>query len=347
MSTGMPEQSGNGEAEQPEPEIREQRAYSPPPPEDINPNPVMTAFRERGYDTSSFSDDQQFVQTLESGLSQLSEMPALRQQIDAAQQSAAQPSYTEPMPSSTEAPEDYQEESAWSPPEYDERWENLVQIDPESGQYVPTSEHVNPSVAQRANEYREWLRSQGKEFWQQPYDFMKKGLDGWVREIVNDHVDAALYQSNVDGNVESFLDTNKGRFYVMDQNGRQVMDPKTGGEMLTPEGNALKQHAEQAKEFGIFEPDKIQAYALNMLERDLYAGQANQQYYAQQQAAQQRPRTFLEEARPTSGQANWAPNRDATVQSATEGGMAQNDNLSFFDMALPELVNMGLVQQTG
>ena len=346
MSTGMPEQSGNGEMGQPEPEIREQRAYSPPPPDDINPNPVMTAFRERGYDTSSFSDDQQFVQTLESGLSQLSEMPALRQQIEAAQQPSPPTDYIEPMPSSAPAP-DSTETEAWDPPEYDERWENLVQVDPETGRFIPTSEHVNPNVAHRANEYREWLKSQGKEFWQQPYDFMKKGLGDWVRGIVNDHVDAALYQNNVDGNVENFLETNKSQFYVMDQNGNQVMDPQTGGEMLTPQGQALKGHAEQAKELGIFEPDKIQAYALSMLERDLYAGQANQQYYAQQQAAQQKPRTFLEEAGPTSGQANWAPNRDATVHSATEGGMAQNDNLSFFDMALPELVNMGLVQQTG
>ena len=83
-----------------------------------------------------------------------------------------------------------------------------------------------------------------------------------------------------------------------------------------------------------------------MLERDLYANQANQQYYAQQPQPVQQQQTFLQQAaaNPYDG---WSPNRDGTVQTASEGGMAQNASLSFLDMAMPEMVNMGLVQQTG
>lgn len=339
MSTGMP-QNDNGQSFEDAPE---QLAYNPPPVDAAEPpNPVMGAFRERGYDTSAFSDDKQFIQTLESGLSQLSEIPSLREQAAQAQQ----PSYA-PMPDYTE-PADAGTDGNWDPPHYDPKWENLVTMDPESGNYVPINEHVNPEVAHRANEYRTWLKDQGREFWNNPYDFMKDGLEGWVRDLVDDQVTAAVDQNNTDNQVDGFLSNNRDRFYVLDQTGQPQVDPATGQELLTPQGESLKYHAESARELGIYDPNKIQAYALNMLERDLYASQANQQYYAQQQQQQQIPteQTFLQQAA-NPGQDNWSPNRDASVQTAAEGGMAQNPGLSFFDMAMPEMVNMGLVQQTG
>ena len=79
MSTGMPNDNGQDPMDQPT-AAGEQLAYNPAPPEAAeNPNPVISAFRERGYDTAAFGDDQQFIQTLESGLSQLSEIPQLKQ----------------------------------------------------------------------------------------------------------------------------------------------------------------------------------------------------------------------------------------------------------------------------
>ena len=240
------------------------------------------------------------------------------------------------------------DDAQWNPPEYDERWENLVTLDPETGNYVPINEHVNPNVAHRANEYRNWLKTQGKQFWSNPYEFMKDGLEEWVEEIVDHRVGNAVHQNNVDSNVENFLTQHRDRFYILDGAGNVQLDPQSGQELLTPQGQSLKYHAESARQLGIHDAQSIQAYALNMLERDLYASQANQQYYAQQQPQHQAPQqqSFLQQAA-NSGQGNWSPNRDASVQTAAEGGMAQNAGLSFFDMAMPEMVNMGLVQQTG
>ena len=104
------------------------------------------------------------------------------------------------------------------------------------------------------------------------------------------------------------------------------------------------------------DPQAIQQYALGLVERDLYQQQAQQQYYEQmaqqqqlaQQQQQQAAPNFVEGAAgPSPGYPGYSPNRDATVASAAEANMAQNENLSFMDMALPELMNMGLVQQTG
>ena len=342
MSTGMPNDNGEG-FEQPT-NAGEQLAYNPTPAEaPDNPNPVIAAFRDRGYDTAAFGDDQQFIQTLESGLSQLSEIPQLKQQLQS--QMNQQEEY---MPPPAIVQDDAPTDSGWDPPEYDERWEKLVTLDPETGNYVPINEHVNPQVAHRANEYRSWLKTQGKNFWNNPYEFMKEGLGDWVRDVVEEQVGGAIHQSNVDTNVDSFLSNNRQRFYVLDQAGSPIVNQETGEEVLTPQGESLKYHAESARNLGIYDPNSIQAYALNMLERDLYANQVNQQQYAQQQQQQpqQQQQTFLQEAA-NPGQENWSPNRDASVQTAAEGGMAQNSGLSFFDMAMPEMVNMGLVQQTG
>tara|TARA_R110002051_G_scaffold322703_1_gene413882 strand:- start:516 stop:1553 length:1038 start_codon:yes stop_codon:yes gene_type:complete len=345
MSTDLQPDRDYGEYVEPQVNQGEQLAYTAPPSDAaLPPNPVLGAFRERGYDTAAFNDDQQFIQTLESGLSQLSEIPQLKQQLQ--QQTNFN---TAPMPEpdyAPTAPEPLDQTQSWDPPEYDEKWESLVTIDPDTGGYVPINEHVNPSVAHRANEYRSWIKGQGKKFWNNPYDFMKDGLQDWVREIVTDEVGGAVHQNNVDNNVGNFLEQNKQRFYVLDQSGAPIVNQETGTEVLTPEGESLRHHAESARDLGIYDADKIQAYALNMLERDLYAQQANQQYYAQSQPQEQRPQTFLQQAA-NPGQDSWSPNRDATARTAAEAGVAQNDNASFFEMAMPELMNMGLVQQTG
>lgn len=343
MSTGMPESNNSDYIESPT-QAGEQLAYNPPPAEAAEaPNPVMNAFRERGYDTAAFGSDQEFIQTLETGLSQVSEIPGLREQIAQQQQQAETQQFMPDMTAASE-PSYSTTDAHWTPPEYDPAWENLVTIDANTGQYVPVNEHVNPEVAQRANDYRGWLKQQGRDFWNNPFDFMKGGLEGWVRDIVTDHVGAAVDQNNTDRNVDSFLASNRDRFYLTDNSGNVQYDPNTGAELLTPQGQSLKHHADEARQLGLHEPNKIQAYALNMLERDLYASQANQQYYAQQ--PQQQQQTFLQQAAasPSDG---WSPNRDGTVQTAGEGGMAQNASLSFLDMAMPEMVNMGLVQQTG
>ena len=343
---------------QPEAPPPEQLAYSAPPPEAAS---IRDAFKSRGYDTTGFENDDQFIETIESGLAQLNDLPQLQQMAQYGQQylqqSSAPPQYEEPV---QEAPPEpvYEEEvaPAWNPPEFDKGWDNLLRVDSGTGTYVPVNEHVNPAVAQKANEYRDWLRGQGQRFWDNPYDFMKEGLSEWVADVADSVVEQRMGQDQTNNQVTDFLADNAERFYVMDQGGNIQYDPNSGEEVLTQQGQALKHYASEARSGGMSEPERIQQYALGMVERDLYAAQANQQYYdqmPQQQQYQQQPapQTFVEGAtqQQTSqpGYPGYSPNRDATVASAAEAGMAQNENLSFMDMALPELMNMGLIQQTG
>ena len=369
MSTDSP-QGDNGQfAEQqaPPPEQQqeappqEQLAYSAPPPSEAAS--IRDAFTARGYDTSSFANDDQFIEVIESGLSQLGDLPQLQQMAQYGQQYLQQsstpqapqqaPQYDEPVQEAP--PEPIHQGSPWDPPEFDKTWDNLLQVDPRTQQYIPVNEHVNPAVAQKANEYKDWLRSQGQRFWDNPYDFMKEGLSDWVADVADSVIDHRMGQRDTNEQVTGFLAQNADRFYVMDQGGNIQYDPATGDEVLTQQGQALKHYATQARQGGMSAPEAIQQYAMGMLERDLYQQGAQQQYYeqmAQQQSQppqQTAPETFVQGAAQPSppGYPGYSPNRDATVASAAEAGMAQNDNLSFMDMALPELMNMGLVQQTG
>ena len=368
MSTGEP-QGGNGQVPEAQPEQQfqqpaqqapppEQLAYSAPPPEPAN---IRESFAARGYDTSSFENDEQFISTIEQGLAQLNDLPRLQQMAQYGQQYLQQASSPQ-QPQVQEAPPEpvyeYEEEPTWNPPEFDNSWDSLLKVDSRTGMYVPVNEHVNPTVAQKANEYKKWLREQGQEFWNNPYEFMKGGLQDWVADVADAVVEQRLGQQQTNNQVTDFLAQNAQRFYQLDSMGNIQYDPVSGDEMLTQEGHALKHYASEARSAGMHDPATIQQYALGMVERDLYQHGAMQQYYQQQQMAQQQPspqqaapQTFVQGAaqqQPSApGYPGYSPNRDATVASAAEAGMAQNDNLSFMDMALPELMNMGLVQQTG
>ena len=368
MSTDQP-YGGNGEIPQPEaqqppmqqePAPQEQLAYSAPPPEAPS---IRDAFASRGYDTTNHGSDDEFIQTIESGLAQLGDLPKLQQMAQYGQQYLQQASSQPPEPAYEEpefqeAPPEpvYESDPAWDPPEFDKTWDNLLRMDSRTGTYVPVNEHVNPAVAQKANEYRQWLRDQGQKFWDEPYEFMKTGLSEWVAEVADGIVDQRMGQRDSNEQVSGFLEDNANRFYALDESGNVQYDPNTGDEILTQEGHALKHYATQARQAGMGEPEAIQQYALGMVERDLYQQQAQQQYYgqmaqqqqlAQQQQQQAAPSFVQGVAEPPPGYAGYSPNRDATVASAAQANMAQNENLSFMDMALPELMNMGLVQQTG
>lgn len=373
MSTGMPQGDNGQYAEQQTQEVPEQQQFSPPQPESPPPEQlaysapppemgsIREAFKSRGYDTTGFEDDEQFIQTIELGLSQLNDLPQLQQMAQYGQQYLQQASapqqqqqqYEEPV---QEAPPEpvYEEEevSAWAPPEFDKGWDSLLRVDSRTGTYVPINEHVSPVVAQKANEYRTWLRDQGQRFWNNPYDFMKEGLTDWVADVADSVVEQRMGQQSTNDQVTDFLSQNANRFYMLDQMGNIQYDPNTGQEYLTQEGQALKHYATEARSGGMSDPQRIQEYALGMVERDLYQQGAMQQYYQQQVAQQSQPpqqpaqESFVQGAVQPS-YPGYSANRDATVSSAAEAGMAQNENLSFMDMALPELMNMGLVQQTG
>lgn len=348
----------NTEAPPPPVSFEEAATQQPAPP--TTAAGVREAFAARGYDVQNFQDDQQFIETIESGLSQLNELPQLQQLAEYGKKYLNEQSQGEPV--SEPPPESYTDINQapagnWQPPEFDSAWDNLLTLDESSGQYIPVNEHVNPTVAQKANEYKDWMRDQGQQFWKNPYEFMQNGLQGWIENTIDSRVGQMADRKQYSEEVDHFLDQNAASLYNLDEQGNIMHDPVTGDESLTPQGHALKNYAEQARTSGMRDPREIQKYAVGMLERDSLLQhnvqlqqQQQQQYEMQQpmtpeQVNQQQKETFVSRALPQG--AGYAPNHDATVASAAEAGIPQNGESSFFDMAVPEMMNMGIMPQTG
>ncbi|QDP52474.1 MAG: hypothetical protein Unbinned1606contig1000_33 [Prokaryotic dsDNA virus sp.] len=371
MSTDAPMPDNGQEIQQPQ-----INTEAPPPPVSFEaaatqqPAPptaaagVREAFAARGYDVQNFQDDQQFIETIESGLSQLTDLPQLQQLAEYGRKYLSEQSQGEPV--SEPPPESYTDVNQapagnWQPPEFDPAWDNLLTLDAASGQYIPVNEHVNPAVAQKANEYKDWMRDQGQQFWKNPYEFMQNGLQGWIENTIDSRVSQIEDRRKYSEEVDQFLNQNAASLYHLDEQGNIVHDPVTGEESLTPQGQALKNYAEQARSSGMRDPRAIQQYAVGMLERDSllqhnvqlqqYQQQQQQQQYETQQPMtpeqvnQQQKESFVSRALPQGS--GYAPNYDATVASAAEAGIPQNGESSFFDMAVPEMMNMGIMPQTG
>lgn len=377
MSTDTPMQDNSQEIHQPQinteapqPPVSFEDAATQPPP--TSAAGVREAFAARGYDVQNFQDDQQFIETIESGLSQLNDLPQLQQLAEYGKQFLSQQSQGEPVsePVSEQPPESYtdiNQSSAdnWQPPEFDPTWDDMLTLDAASGQYIPVNEHVNPAVAQKANVYRDWMRDQGQNFWNNPYEFMQNGLQGWIENTIDSRVNEISERTKYSEEVDDFLNQNAESLYHLDSAGNIMHDPVTGEESLTGKGAALKGYAEQARANGMSDPRAIQDYAVGMIEKDsllqhnVQLQQYAQQQYDQQQHAQQfqQPMTpeqvnsqqkeaFVSRALPQQG-AGYAPNQDATVASAAEAGIPQNGEASFFDMAVPEMMNMGIMPHNG
>ena len=366
MSTGYPEQPTPEQAPSPEPtfeqgleEVNQQYQQEPQAPDPS----VRQAFAERGYDVSQFQDDATFVQALEQGLATIPQMQGQMSQMQNAwlsqQQQARSAQYDEPYspPTPESAPD-----RAWNPPEYDQEWDALVKLDQETGQFIPRYQHVNPIVAQKANEYREYLRKEGQRFWQNPHDFKWDGLNDRVEDMVESRVRQAVEGISDRSTARDFLSENQSLFFQLDGQGNRTEDVN-GNELLTPAGHKMQEYAKRLRSSGVTDPKEIRDLASGLLQRDMletgfgYANQHQQQQHLAQQQYQQQSeyqepgltepeenQTFLE--RGLQG-AYHQPNQSGTVYSSGRSGIPQNGDSSFLQLAELEMRERGLLPQNG
>lgn len=373
MSTGYPEQPdapqqpSPEQAPAPEPtfeegleQVTQQQEYQAP-----QPPSVLQAFAERGYDVSQFQDDATFVQALEQGLATIPQMQGQMDQMQNAwlsqQQKERSDQYDEPYypPTPESAPG-----SSWNPPEYDSEWDALVKLDPETGQFVSRYQHVNPIVAQKANEYREYLRKEGQRFWENPHDFMWEGLNDRVEDMVESRVQQAVQGISDRSTARDFLGENQSLFFQVDAQGNRAVDAE-GGELLTSAGHKMQEYARRLRSSGVTDPAEIRDLASGLLQRDMleagfgFANQhlrqqslAQQQYYQQAQPQYQEPgltgeaenQTFLERG---LQDAYHQPNQSGTVYNSERSGIPQNGDSSFLQLAELEMRERGMLPQNG
>jgi len=232
----------------------------------------------------------------------------------------------------------------------------------ETGQFIPRYQHVNPIVAQKANEYREYLRKEGQRFWENPHDFMWEGLNDRVEDMVQDRVREAVQGISDRSSARDFLDENRSIFFQLDAQGNRATDGH-GNELLTPAGHKMQEYARRLRSSGVTDPKEIRDLASGLLQRDMLEtgiGYANQQVQQQQLAYQQyqqqgqyqepgltepaQNQTFLE--RGLQG-AYHQPNQSGTIDSSERSGIPQNGDSSFLQLAELEMRERGLLPQNG
>lgn len=196
-------------------------------------------------------------------------------------------------------------------PEFDPRWVNGVQRNPETGR-LEALPGFQPDLPQKIEQYAQWKEEALRKFFTDPYAGAWDQFAPRVQETTQQQIQQALLQFKREQEVESYKRENASVLY--DQTGN-----------LTPYGQQIDQHYQYALQIG--HPAPFQ-YAENMVHAPL-ALTALQQ--AQAQAAQPRPLTNAEKKLQSLKSSANGRNRDGTFKKGHRTTPAQNSKGNPFD----------------
>lgn len=236
---------------------------------------LRDAFKNRGYDTSAFQDDDTLLNTIDQQLAENERLAELARHGEQylehqssfeewlaekqAKDQAAAAAAAKPAP------------SPWDPPEFDESWMARVGWDEESGRFLPKT--INDrEIANKVNAAAAYQRKVSQHFARNPTGFLDETYAPKVKELVAAEIQAYHDRQQVAAQANQLIQKNLDRWVQRDEQGRDIG--------LTLEGQAVAYYAEKAqKELGITDPARKQEYALAMAQRDMliFAQQAAQQ----------------------------------------------------------------------
>ena len=260
--TETPEYRGEAPSEQ-------SQASEQEPPRDVLQN-----LEQRGYDVSDYNNDEEFIAETEArfAAAQESEARARAEAQYAQQMQASQNPYQQP-------PEQAQpEEAKDGKPEFDESWTSLVEPD-EHGRYVIREEYtgsVDPSVADKVNEYVAWRQSRSNAIIDDPVNtILEAGLGDQINAAVNNAVSSALMQNSQKSQAASFIEQNASTLYVQNAQGDYERDGN-GQPILSPVGRALNDAHVMLRNQGMHEPQARHQVAMQMVQNHFTQRQISQ-----------------------------------------------------------------------
>jgi len=276
--------------QQASPQVQPQQpAYQPGyQPQPQQPSVLRSELQRRGYDTSAFADDDQLLAALERSAVEAQSMPQLREMAAYGQryiQHAAdferflQTREGQPGAQAAPAPQaaQPQQQKFWEVPTYDPTWETRSKWDPQLGRYVPATQYDSPAAAEGLNNYRNWEVTQLRQVLTKFPELARQSLglpaEGSISDIVKQQVETMLQQRLAQDQAAHYVQTNRKNLILHDALGNPVRDA-FGQEVLSPQGQALVGYANEAKQYGISDPLKIQQYAFARLQERMQLQQA-------------------------------------------------------------------------
>lgn len=242
---------------------------------------VLDTLAEKGYDVSGFSNDEQLIRETEAryAASQQAQENVQRHEewlrYQQAQQAQNVPDSAQPQPDPS---------GGEGKPEFDPRWSNLVEID-ESGNYAVREEYVgtvDPSIADKVNEYVGWRQERSNKLIDNPVDaMMQEGLGDQIDARIQNAVNQQLSKSRVENDAQSFIQQNANVLYVTDPNTGQFHRSSDGQPILSAAGKALNDAHVTLREQGMYDPVARHQVAMQMVQNHL-----TQSHFAAQQPQQ-------------------------------------------------------------
>lgn len=260
---GQPDSEVGDSEGQPEPESADQG--EPEGHRSVSFESLLSTAKEYGIPTDGIRSEAELSERV---LSQVRRMQSLvlQQQMQQQQRPPEQP----------RAPEQPQEQ--WTPqthfqtkyggPEWKDTYtqainSGLVQRDLDTGLFAPASgfEMAAGSVVAEMNA----AQQHAAQFWQgltrgnpfeQIYSALSEPIERTIAERVEQALSQRMEQTSQKSEVERFAQTNAQWLYRV--------DPDTGSQVLTPEGERFAQVVDDLRESGIKDPSKLLQYATQM-----------------------------------------------------------------------------------
>jgi hypothetical protein len=274
-----------------------------PPPPDLPPDPtpspsIREALTAKGYDVSQFENDQAAIdgmlataeayhqaQPLISAGQRYSPHAAefdtwLEEREKAASPVAPPPpasgqAATAPAAAALAAPAAWE----WKPPAYDPSWEAHARQDPETGQYVPRTQFDSPAAAQNLNKFHAEQARLGREIVLDFPNLVRQATSAQMQEMradfekqTSDAIGKALGQYRSEQQSSQYFRQHEADLFQVDEQGRKMIDPRTGREALSPKGQAFQGHVAQGRQWGISDDAQLIQFAEAQVSRDEQAG---------------------------------------------------------------------------
>jgi hypothetical protein len=231
---------------------QQQQPFVPP-----QPAPIRDSLVQRGINVGHYTSDAELLNDLGTVAQSAQQIQAQAAWAAANAQQQPQPGQQQQQPPQAGGQQQQpggQQQAPTKPqaPEWNPEWSQFVRVNPQSGLYETVSPHVNPMLAQRANEYRSWQRAQAEKLITDPMSVIGPDIEAKLAKIKDDAKAEVRQEIAVERRreagaraVDDFVEKNKSAFFVHDATGKPAVNPITGQFQFTARGQAAMTYASQ------------------------------------------------------------------------------------------------------
>lgn len=324
-------------------------AQIPEPVSEPKPKPpestwsLKDAAQQRGINPAAYESDQALAEAMFSAIDdfqknepfvtigqQFAPYADKLSEFQAWQAEQAKPAETTPTPEDAKFD--------WSAPEYDPRWEGMVERDERGYFKAPDGLPSLAPVAEKMNTYRQFQTDALTKFLGNPQDLIHAAsadkfteMEQRITEANQKVIEQAIQQQRNDAEMNAYVQKQEKEIYRHDEKGGMLYDNQ-GVPMLNPKGQAMAKYANMLETGGVTDPATIRQLLDICLQRDELSGRFQQtpQTPPQSSTPTQPPapkKRFLDRIRRSNNRGGTIPD-----DTAPEGSQQQNPDATMQDI---------------